>query len=376
MDATLKLLMDLIAIPSVNPAFVESGHPLAGEQKVASFIADYAKKAGFEVTFQTVQGERSNVFVLLRSAGKTLKRVILAPHMDTVTVPTPDLLAPKISKNRLYGRGACDTKGSIAVMLSAMIQLANSPKRPANTEIFLTALVDEENGQTGSRQLVKSKFKADLAIVGEPTQLKVVTAHKGDLWLKFTTKGKAAHGARPELGKNAVLEMARVVCALEEDYAAELRKKKHRVLGSPTISVGTISGGVQSNIVPDHCEITADRRTIPGEYEEVICRHIQKIFRSKGIKAKISSTKNEPCLPMAADMENSMVQRVMKTMGQKEPLGVDYFCDASVLANGGIPSVVFGPGNIAQAHTEDEWIAISQLEKGRALLHRFLADLP
>src|SRR5688572_28465037 len=159
-------------------------------------------------------------------------------------------------------------------MLSSLIELARAGKRPANTEVILVALVDEESGQGGSRHLARSGFTADLAIVGEPTRLQIVTAHKGDLWLQLETRGKAAHGSQPELGRNAVHEMARIVDLIETTYAAMLRRRRHSLLGCPTVSVGTIGGGSQPNIVPDQCRISIDRRTIPGETEAGVRREV------------------------------------------------------------------------------------------------------
>ncbi|MCA1481443.1 M20/M25/M40 family metallo-hydrolase, partial [Bradyrhizobium sp. NBAIM08] len=136
--------------------------------------------------------------------------------------------------DRLFGRGACDTKGSVAAMLTALLAVAHSASRPKETEVVFAALVDEENNQGGSRALTARGFRADLAIVGEPTRLKVITAHKGDLWLTLRTHGRAAHGSQPELGRNAVHAMARVVKWLETDYARRLARKSHRLLGPGT----------------------------------------------------------------------------------------------------------------------------------------------
>jgi len=237
-------------------------------------------------------------------------------------------------------------------------------------------LIDEEHAQAGSRALAASGFKADLAIVGEPTKLQVVTAHKGSLWLELATRGRAAHGATPHLGQNAVHEMARIVDVLETDYAAQLKKKKHKLLGAGTVNVGTISGGTQPNIVPDGCVISIDRRTLPGETEAGVRREIAALLQSKKLSAKVSSTKLAPALPLETDFKLSLVQTFLRAAGQKKPLGVDYFCDAAVLSAGGIPSVVFGPGDIAQAHTAEEWISLAELERGKNLLLRFLNSLP
>src|SRR5438105_654566 len=160
------------------------------------------------------------------------------------------------TNGKIFGRGACDTKGSVAAMMTALCELAQGGRRPKETEIVFAGLVDEENGQAGSRALASSGLKADLAIVGEPTRLRAVTAHKGSLWLQLETRGKSAHGARPELGRNAIHQMARIVDVLETEYAKLLRRRRHGLLGHPTVSVGVIQGGTQANIVPDHCSIS------------------------------------------------------------------------------------------------------------------------
>jgi acetylornithine deacetylase/succinyl-diaminopimelate desuccinylase-like protein len=261
-------------------------------------------------------------------------------------------------------------------MFSALCELAQSKHRPAETEIIFAGLVDEENGQSGSRALAASSIKADLAIVGEPTELRVVTAHKGDLWLRLETRGKSAHGARPELGRNAVHEMAQVVDLLESDYAAVLRRRRHALLGRPTVNVGLISGGTQANIVPDSCSILVDRRTIPGETERGVWAEIKRLLKQHGLSATMADGRLGPCVPLETDPKLPLVAQFMRTAGQRGPVGVDYFCDAAVLSAGGIPSIVFGPGDIAQAHTADEWVSIAQLERAQALLGKFLMSLP
>ena len=244
-----KLLSDLIALPSVNPAFLPAGDARAGEQRVADFLATVAAQAGLDIEIQKVFPGRSNLLARLSPPGKIRQRLLLAPHLDTVPAADESQFVPRKKNGRLAGRGACDTKGSVAAMLSALCELANSKQRPQATEIIFAGLVDEENAQAGSRALAAQGFKADLAIVGEPTQLKVVTAHKGSLWLRLETQGKSAHGARPELGRNAVHAMAKIVDTLETDYAAQLRRRRHPLLGCATVNVGMICGGTQPNIV-------------------------------------------------------------------------------------------------------------------------------
>jgi len=419
MTRTEKLLAELIALPSVNSAFAPQsaagtrgprGRPDGsesrpylgyGEKNVADFLATVAARAGLEVEFQKVDFKRwgktpsspnvqsglerlsphrsdlvrSNLIARLLPRNKIRQTILLAPHLDTVGADDSQFV-PRRKNGRLYGRGVCDTKGSVAAMLIALCELAESKSPPSETEIVFAGLVDEENAQAGSRALTAGGFKADLAIVGEPTRLQVVTAHKGSIWLELETRGKAAHGATPQFGQNAVHEMAQIVDALETDYAARLRRSRHPLLGTATVNVGTISGGTQPNIVPDRCAITIDRRTLPGETETGVRREIAALLRGKGLSAKISSTKLAPCLPLETSPKLPLIRQFMRSAGQTRPAGVDFFCDAAVLSRGGIPSVVFGPGDIAQAHTADEWISLDSLERGKNLLLRFLHSLP
>jgi acetylornithine deacetylase len=400
MTRTEKLLAELIALPSVNPAFVpptpaasarqaRPSHPFAGEKRMADFLASAAARAGLDVEFQKVAPGRANVIARLRPPGKIRRTILLAPHLDTVGAHDSQFI-PRRKNGRLYGRGACDTKGSVAAMLAALCELANAKSRPRETEIVFAGLVDEENAQAGSRALVgqasslspffqRAGDRQDacptLAIVGEPTRLQVVTAHKGSLWLQLETRGRAAHGATPQLGENAVHEMARIVEVIETGYAAQLRKRRHPLLGTGTVNVGMIHGGTQPNIVPDRCAITIDRRTLPGETETGVRREIAALLRAKKLAVKIVSTKLAPCLPLETSPQLPLVRHFLRSVGQTRPAGVDFFCDAAVLAAGGIPSVVFGPGDIAQAHTADEWISLASLERGKNLLLNFLKSL-
>jgi acetylornithine deacetylase len=376
MTQSEKLLQELIALPSVNPAFLPPGDPHAGEKRVAEFLAATGARAGLSVEFQEVLPGRSNLIARLLPSGRVRQRIVLAPHMDTVGADENQFI-PQRKAGRIYGRGACDTKGSIAVFLSALIELASAKRRPSSTEICFVALVDEENGQAGSRFVAKSGFKADLAIVGEPTRLQIVTAHKGDLWLQLETKGKAAHGSRPELGRNAVHLMAKIVHLLETDYARQLRRRRHSLLRHATINVGAIFGGRQPNIVPDWCAIRIDRRTIPGESDPAVKSEILRFIRRHGLSASMLDSKNEePAPPLETDSRLPLVRQFLRSAGQKKPAGVDFFTDAGVLAAAGIPSVVFGPGDIAQAHTNKEWVSAQQLQVGTRILGRFLASLP
>jgi succinyl-diaminopimelate desuccinylase len=387
MTETEKLLHALVALPSVNPALLPAQHPRAGEQRVVEFLAATAANAGLDVELQPISSSvhaeedqsvppvRSNLIARLTPSGRIRQRILLAPHLDTVDAE-PGQFVPRRKGGRLFGRGTCDTKGSVAAMIRALCELARAPRRPAATEIIFAGLVDEEDGQAGSRALAASGFKADLAIIGEPTRLQVVTAHKGSIWLLLVTRGRSAHGSRPELGRNAVLAMARIVEVLETEYVALLARRRHPLLGCATSSVGVISGGTQANTVPDRCVIQVDRRTLPRETQSSVERELLALLRRKDLRATCIHDQRAPCLPLETSPDLPLVAQLLRSVGQRQPAGVRFFCDASVLAAAGIPSVVFGPGDIAQAHTADEWISLSAVELAKAMLLRFLQSLP
>jgi acetylornithine deacetylase/succinyl-diaminopimelate desuccinylase-like protein len=382
MTRTEKLLAELIALPSVNPAFAQANGATAaqiracyGEKNVADFLAASAGRAGLDVDFQNVLPGRRNLLARLRPRGEIRQTILLAPHLDTVGADESKFV-PRFQRGRIYGRGACDTKGSVAAMFSALCELAAAKHRPAHTEIIFAGLVDEEHLQSGSRALSASQLKAALAIVGEPTRNQVVTAHKGSVWLRVRTRGLSAHAATPHLGRNAVHAMAKIVAAIETDYAAQLRRRRAPLLGSGTVSVGTIAGGTQTNIVPDICEIGVDRRTLPGEDENSERRALAKFLRSRKLTAEVLNEKLLPCPTLNTDARLPLVKSFLRAAQQPRPAGVHYFCDAAVLAAGGIPSVVFGPGDIAQAHTADEWISLAQVERAKDLLVKFFTSQP
>ena len=373
---SVRLLQDLIALPSVNPAFFSDPN-FYGEHRVAEFLASAARRHGLEVESQPVVPGRSNLLVRLTPRGPVRHRVLLAPHLDTVGDPAYAVqLKPVVRDGRVYGRGACDTKGSVSAYFQSLLNVTAAGPRPAHTEILFVGLIDEENMQLGSRHFASHGPKSDFAIVGEPTGLEIVTAHKGDVWLRLRTIGRPAHGATPHRGRNAVTAMSRIVLALETEYASELAARPaHPRLGRPTINVGRIDGGRQPNIVPAECIIDIDRRTLPGETEAGVRREIRALLQRQGLKACFDTLRTSPCEPLETNPDLPLVQALTRAAGRRITRGVHYFTDAAPLAAGGIPSVVFGPGDIAQAHTEREWLAISQLEKSILILERFLRGL-
>lgn len=347
---------------------------------MAQFLGDWGRREGLAVAFQEVLPGRRNVWLRCLPKGEVRHRVMLAPHLDTVGsfAGGDGVYQPRVSGGRVWGRGACDTKGSVAVMLTAMQEWLRGGQgaRSGHTEVCLVGLVDEESHQQGSRAVVLAGHRADLGVVGEPTGLKVMTAHKGDVWARLTVKGRAAHGSCPERGINAIRRMAGVVEALEGEYADQLRRRRHALLGSPTINVGTIRGGRQANVVPDTCEVVVDRRMLPGEGPEGVRREILKFLKGRGHRVGWEDVKGVPEPALETDEGNEWVRAFLRACGCRRGRGAQYFCDAAVLAMGGTPCVVFGPGNIAQAHTEEEWVAVDQLEGAVARMRRFLERLP
>jgi acetylornithine deacetylase/succinyl-diaminopimelate desuccinylase-like protein len=178
------------------------------------------------------------------------------------------------------------------------------------------------------------------------------------------------------LGRNAVHEMARIVDLLLTDYARQLKRRRHPLLGCATVSVGSIQGGSQPNIVPALCEATVDRRTLPGETGPSVRAELQGLFRRHKLRARIGDEKSRPCHPMETSAALPLVRKFMQAARQTKPEGVSYFCDASVLARAGVPSIVFGPGDIAQAHTAEEWIGSKSLAGATACLLKFFRSLP
>ncbi len=375
MTQTEKLLCDLVALPSVNPAFLPPGHAQAGEGRVAEFLAATAARAGLDVAWQKALPGRRNLIARLSPSGRIKQRILLAPHLDTVAAFSEGQFVPRLREGRIYGRGACDTKGSVAAMLTALMLLAERGPRPADTEFIFAGLMDEELAQGGSRALAASSWRADLAIVGEPTRLRVVTAHKGNVWLRLVTRGKAAHGSCPHLGKNAVHEMSRIVDLLQTRYARQLRHRSHPLLGAATVSIGSIHGGTQPNIVPAECIATADRRTLPGETEASVVREIKSLLRQHGLRASFGSEKSVSCPPLETDHRLPLVRALLGAARQKTPVGATYFCDAAILAESGMASVVFGPGDIAQAHTAEEWVSTASLAQATQVLLKFFRSL-
>jgi len=360
----INTLEDLIRINSVNPAY-EQGQP---EAAMASYVADFCHERNIETWKQEVFPERPNIIARI-DGEQPGKRIIFEAHTDTVTavdMETP--FEPVVRNGRLYGRGACDTKGGLAAMMHALAQVKASDHKPP-CEIWLAATVDEEHSCGGVKALCET-LEADAAIVAEPTQLRVTTACKGCLRWRIEVLGREAHSSKPHLGSNAIVQMAEVIRVIDRD-SQFLNSRRHPLLGSPTCSIGIIRGGTQVNVVPDHCTIEIDRRLLPGEEVGDVLTHYATLLDDlRSALPTLDYTMEPPmilALPMETPANIPLVQRaaeILREMGlNSEPLGVPFSCNASTLSQRGVPCVVFGPGSIDQAHTPEEFVECSHVEQ-------------
>ena len=373
MDSLERLLSDLVAIPSVNPMGRGREGAGYGEGALAEFVAESLRHAAVDVELDEVAPGRPNVIAHLDAGAEAT--LLLEAHLDTVFADRMiiDPFRPEIRGGRLYGRGACDTKGTLAAFLYALCSCAVGTRKPAVNILFL-ATADEEYGFTGAKRAVARGLKADFGIVGEPTGLHIVRAHKGVTRWKVITHGVAAHSAYPERGRNAIYAMAQVVGRLEQHASALMHQPVHPLLGTPTLSVGVIEGGQTVNIVPDRCMIEVDRRTLPGETDASVLGAAQKALDGLSGWEIVG-----PHLSIAG-MEVSAEGTIVRVLGRsiREVTGdvviesAQYATDAGVYNSHGIPAVVFGPGNIARAHTEEEYIELDQLHDAVRIVQRVL----
>jgi acetylornithine deacetylase len=302
--------------------------------------------------------------------------------MDTVDVQGMEApFTPRVERGRVFGRGACDTKASLAVMMHTVSELvADGTVLPRGCVLAATA--DEEYGMTGARRLVREGRAFCAAIVGEPTGLRLVAAHDGQLYAKIAAHGRAAHTSNPQHGVNAIYIMNRLIEVLLRQSDAEYRKREHALCGPPKLTVSMVHGGISEHVVPDHCEITIDCRVIPGETCQEMLEEIKRWAEQELDVADwqritfAEPHKTEP--PMETPADHPLVQGLfdaaVEVLGRADVAGVAYNTNASHYAAAGIPCVVFGPGSIAQAHSTEEYVEVEQLQAAAQMLRHFLLN--
>ncbi|MCS6851747.1 MAG: M20 family metallopeptidase [Gemmataceae bacterium] len=379
MHEAVRLLRDLVARPSVNPMGRPMMDPeLTYEHRVTAYLEDFFRGLGVPYEKQTVAPLRENVIARWPMPGAR-RTIILEAHQDTVPTDqmTIEPFAARIEGGRLYGRGACDIKGGLAAMLAAFARVVRDRPRGA-ANVVMACSVDEEHTFLGVQRMVQGGLRADAAIVAEPTRLNIVNAHKGVVRWHLSTTGRACHSSAPERGVNAIYRMARLLVGVEQ-YAEHLRASRaDPVLGPPTLSVGRIEGGTSVNTVPDFCRVEVDRRLIPGEDPQAAPGQLADFLNQQaGIDFPFSC--NPPWMAKEAlspvgseELVRQLGEAIDSVVGQHAVIAVPYGTDASTLARGGTPSVVFGPGDIAQAHTCDEWVPLDEVEQASEILYRFI----
>jgi succinyl-diaminopimelate desuccinylase len=365
-----QLVSDLVAIPSVNP-LEEPLDDTTGEGRVAGFVHSRLQAAGLAVEVDEVMPGRPNV--VARVPGEREEAVLFDAHLDTVSGEGMEApFSPRVEGDTLYGRGAADDKGSLAAMMAALIAVAQGGTRPPATVVF-TATADEECRMRGLHHLLASGLRARVAVVGEPTNLELIVAHKGVARFTITTGGKAAHSSRPEGGANAIYRMARVVQALEHYARGGVGRESHALLGKATLSVGVIRGGRYVNVIPDRCEIDVDRRLLPGEDGRRAVADV-RAYLASAIEEDIGLEVHNPDLlvpGLNVSVDDPWVHAVgtatKAVVGKLSIDGSQATTHAGVLAEAGMPAVVLGPGAMGQAHTVDEGLDLNQLEQAAAV---------
>ncbi len=373
---------DLVRIPSVNPP--------GEETKVAEYFSAKLSQLGFKVDLYEVDKNRCNIVGTLKGKGGG-RTLMFNGHMDVVPPGDPSLwksppFEGAISSDKVYGRGSVDMKGGMAAMLAAIKSLVDNSFEFRGTLVF-AGVVDEEVASKGTKSIIDKGYAADMAIVGEPTELKVKIAHKGMLMLEVTTTGQSVHAStvrssNPRVGVNAIYKMAKAVSEFEK-HLLVLEKKENHLVGNPTISVGTISGGTKSNVVPERCTVVLERRIVPGEKIDDVR------FEVEAILAKIGN--NDPDFryatrvlvthePAKVDADQQIVKICRDAVRQVTgsdlgATGAPFGTDMYLLVKKGIPTVILGPGNIQQAHNANEFIEIQQLKDAVRIYAKVITDV-
>ncbi|MBI4264809.1 MAG: ArgE/DapE family deacylase [Acidobacteria bacterium] len=361
-DPALTLLHDLVAIDSVNPSLVAGAR---GEAEVARRIAEECVAAGLTVEVTDVAPGRPNVVAVVegRASGPAL---MFCGHVDTVGVARMTRpFEPVVREGRLYGRGALDMKGGVAAMLGAARMLA-AGEGLARGRLIVAAVVDEEHGSLGAEALV-ARWRADAAVVTEPTDLDIAVAHKGFQWVEIETRGRAAHGSRPREGRDAIVRMGRILVRLESLDRRLQRVPPHPLLGTPSLHASLVSGGRELSSYPDRCTLQLERRTLPGERPGIALQEVEDLLEAacredaefEAVARELFGRGGyaiEPSHPLP-----DAVARAAASAGcAPKRVGMTFWTDAAILGAAGIPSVLFGPGG-AGLHGVEEYVNVQDV---------------
>jgi len=363
-----KELVDL----TIHLVQIATENPPGNEKTAAQFLRSLLSRMGFKI--KTVLSPRGRWNIIAeRRWGKGGRTLIFNGHLDVVPAGDPSQwkyppFEGKLSKGRIYGRGASDMKSGMVCFIHALATIERSKIRLHRGAVILHLVSDEEShGHQGMGFLTqKVGIQGDAALVGEPTDLQPVIAQKGALWLRISTFGKSAHASRPHLGVNAVEKMTKLI----ERLNSILLEKEHPLLGKPTLSIGTIQGGTKINIVPDRCEIEVDRRILPGEKKEAVLGEMKAILDSLRPQDPLFQYRMEEidfAEPSEVDPEEEIVrigvEAIQEVMGKKPLLrAFSGFTDSRFYVNHyHIPTLILGPGGVDQAHTTNESVEVEAL---------------
>ena len=373
-DPCLALLRDLVAIDSVNPSLVPGA---SGEAEIAEAIATHMRRLGLDVAMQEAAPGRPNAIGVLegRERGPTL---MLCGHVDTVGVEgMADPFLPRERDGRLFGRGSQDMKGGVAAMIDAARLAAE--RGFARGRLIVAAVVDEEYASIGADTLV-TEWRADMAVVTEPTDLQIAIGHKGFAWLEVVTRGRAAHGSRPKDGRDAILRMGRVLGRLEALDRALQAKPPHPVMGTGSLHASVIDGGRELSSYPDRCVLQLERRTIAGEDAGQAEREVEQILdglRSADpefeAEARLTFARPPYELPAGHPLPAALAAAAASAGSDRtSPVGMSFWTDAAILGHAGIPTVLYGPGG-AGLHSTEEYVNVADVLACRDALAK-LAD--